>query len=329
MRETDRLLDDAGIVHAGTGAHRAAARAVRYLDTARGRIGLVAAASSFTPSSRAMPPLGEALGRPGINPLRTKRYILVTPDQMRVLRSIRDAQPKGSLPPPIEPEKPTDLKLFEVRYRVSDHFGSEYEMDPVDLHEILKTIRQGKKNSDFLIASIHAHERGNWSTEPADFLRVLAHAAIDHGVDIFIGHGLHRLRGIEIYKGKPIFCSLGNFFFQLDLEEPTMWEGFKTDPAATTDAEFGERRRQRMFKEDVYYQSLIAVSQFAKEHVSEIRLYSVYLGANCNSDRGIPHAASPEMARTILERVQRLSQVYGTAVEIKGQIGIIRASPNN
>lgn len=108
-----------------------------------------------------------------------------------------------------------------------------------------------------------------------------------------------------------------------------MWEGFKTDPAATTDAEFGERRRQRMFKEDEYYQSLIAVSQFAKEHVSEIRLYSVYLGANCNSDRGIPHAASPEMARTILERVQRLSQVYGTAVEIKGQIGIIRASPNN
>ena len=331
MLETDRLLDDAGIVHAGTGAHRAAARAVRYLDTTGGRIGLVAAASSFTPLSRAMPPLGEAPGRPGINPLRTKRYILVTPEQMQVLRGIRDAQPKGSLPPPIEPEKPTDLELFEVHYRVSDHSGSEYEMDPVDLQEILKSIRQGKENSDLLIASIHAHEPGNWSNEPADFLRVLAHAAIDHGADIFIGHGPHRLRGIEIYKGKPIFYSLGNFFFQLNLEEPIvadMWERFKTDPAAATDAEFEERRRQRMFKEDEYYQSVIAVSRFEKERVSEIRLYPVYLGASRDSDRGIPHAASPETARTILERLQRLSQVYGTAMEIRDHIGIIRVSPS-
>jgi len=40
-----------------------------------------------------------------------------------------------------------------------------------------------------------------------------AHAAIDAGADIFIVHGPHNIRGIEIYKGKPIIYSLGNFIF--------------------------------------------------------------------------------------------------------------------
>ncbi len=37
---------------------------------------------------------------------------------------------------------------------------------------------------------------------------------IDAGADVFVGHGPHVLRGIEIYKGKPIFYSLSNFIFQ-------------------------------------------------------------------------------------------------------------------
>ena len=41
-----------------------------------------------------------------------------------------------------------------------------------------------------------------------------AHWAIDQGADLFAGHGPHFLRGIEIYKNRPIFYSLGNFIFQ-------------------------------------------------------------------------------------------------------------------
>ena len=37
---------------------------------------------------------------------------------------------------------------------------------------------------------------------------------IDAGADVVVGHGPHVLRGIEIYKGKPIFYSLANFMFQ-------------------------------------------------------------------------------------------------------------------
>src|ERR1700688_2510434 len=43
----------------------------------------------------------------------------------------------------------------------------------------------------------------------------MAHAAVDAGADMVIGHHPHELQAIEVYKGKPIFYSLGNFAFDL------------------------------------------------------------------------------------------------------------------
>src|SRR6266566_3234771 len=97
MRQTSRALDEAGIVHAGVGDHRAAARAARYFDTDKGRVALISIASTFTPLSRSAPPVGEAPGRPGVNALRTTRYALVTADEVRTLRTMRDQQPAGSV----------------------------------------------------------------------------------------------------------------------------------------------------------------------------------------------------------------------------------------
>ncbi len=41
----------------------------------------------------------------------------------------------------------------------------------------------------------------------------LAHHLIDSGIDVVIGHHPHVVQDIELYKGKPIFFSLGNFIF--------------------------------------------------------------------------------------------------------------------
>ena len=55
----------------------------------------------------------------------------------------------------------------------------------------------------------------DWSGEPAevpdDTHRQVAHAAIDAGADLVIGHHPHVLQGIELYKGKYIAYSLGDF----------------------------------------------------------------------------------------------------------------------
>jgi poly-gamma-glutamate capsule biosynthesis protein CapA/YwtB (metallophosphatase superfamily) len=327
MRLTSQALDEAGIVYAGVGEHRAAARAGRYVDTPKGRIGIVSMASTFTPLSRSAPPVGETPGRPGINALRTTRYSLVTRDEMQVLRRIRDEQPRGSVRPP-ENENPDELQLFGTWYRVADRRGYSFRMDPLDRDEILKSIRATKQMTDFVVATIHAHEPGNWSEEPADFLPELARAAIDAGADQFVGHGPHQLRGIEIYKGKPIFYSLGDFVFQLDLLEPVgmdLYEQFKMNPSTTSDADFNAMWNDRTFRGAVWYESVVAVSRFDHGRVADIRLYPVDLNyAARGADRGVPRIASPQVARTILERLQRLSKPYGTTIAIEQNVGIIR-----
>ena len=73
---------------------------------------------------------------------------------------------------------------------------------------------------------------------------------IDAGADVFVGHGPHVLRGIEIYKGKPIFYSLANFIFQNETvlrmpedsyEEYSLGDG--AQPADYLDARYDKDRR--------------------------------------------------------------------------------------
>lgn len=67
------------------------------------------------------------------------------------------------------------------------------------------------EGAQVIIASFH------WGEEKAEYpndVQVeLAHAAIDAGADLVLGHHPHVLQGIEQYKGKNIVYSLGNFCF--------------------------------------------------------------------------------------------------------------------
>jgi len=341
MFATDRAADEAGLVRAGTGEDRTAARAARYLQTAKGRVALVSMTSSATPLSVPADAVGGAPGRPGLSALRVTPSMIVSPDMMKSLRQIHDALPPAALQAEeqekrvLQPEgekhegKPEELKLFGTKYRVGDKpVRAAYEMNESDLHQILKGIRDGKQNSDFLIATIHAHEPDNWSNEPADFLPKLAHAAIDAGADVFIGHGPHQLRAIEIYQGKPIFYSLGNFFFQLATQGPVsadMYEAIKGDPNTLTGYELMSKLLKAWFDAPIWYQSVIAVSRFEHGQVAEVRLYPVDLGFTAKgANQGIPRPASPAVAKTILEELQRLSKPYGTTIAIEDGVGVIR-----
>ena len=75
-----------------------------------------------------------------------------------------------------------------------------------DLQNLLTDIRKLRSQVDVLVLSIH------WGIHfvPA-VLADVAHAAIDAGADIILGHHTHILKPIEVYKGKVIFYSLANF----------------------------------------------------------------------------------------------------------------------
>lgn len=81
-------------------------------------------------------------------------------------------------------------------------------------------IKKAKEICDFLIVSIHFGEE--YKPEHNIRQEKLAHLAIDSGADIIIGHHPHVEQDIEIYQGKTIIYSLGNFIFDQYFSEETM-----------------------------------------------------------------------------------------------------------
>jgi poly-gamma-glutamate synthesis protein (capsule biosynthesis protein) len=79
-----------------------------------------------------------------------------------------------------------------------------------DLDALLEDVKRVRSQVDIVAVSLHwgvHHIRGLI----ADYQPVVAHAAIDAGADIIIGHHPHVLKGIEVYRGKVILYSIGDF----------------------------------------------------------------------------------------------------------------------
>ena len=89
-------------------------------------------------------------------------------------------------------------------YELAEGMGCEDEM----ISNIKAVEDQG---AQIVIVSFHwGIERENYPTENQVNL---AHSAIDSGADLVLGHHPHVLEGIEVYNGKNIVYSLGNFCF--------------------------------------------------------------------------------------------------------------------
>lgn len=81
-----------------------------------------------------------------------------------------------------------------------------------DLQAMLADVAALRGQVDVLAVSLH------WGVHftpevIATYQREVAHKLIDAGVDMILGHHAHELKAVEIYRGKPIFYSLGNFAF--------------------------------------------------------------------------------------------------------------------
>ena len=225
MFMTNRLLDEAKITHAGSGKDLTEARQAQVGITPKGTIGVVGMYSIDPSSNPGWTRYYDARDKwPGLNPLHVTPYNIVTADQMASLRKIRDASyaHRSEVTVPVAPvpanESPNELSLFGTRYKVGEKVGSlTYTIDRRDLDGIMRSIRVGKQNSDFMVVAIHAHQNSfsyqaySHDNSTPDFLIELAHKAIDNGADVFVGHGVHTLRGVEIYKGKPIFYGVASF----------------------------------------------------------------------------------------------------------------------
>ncbi len=76
---------------------------------------------------------------------------------------------------------------------------------------VVEDVEALKQQADIVLVVFH------WGRESATKLRPyqvsLAHAAIDAGADVIIGHHPHIAQAVELYRGKPVLYSLGNYVF--------------------------------------------------------------------------------------------------------------------
>jgi poly-gamma-glutamate synthesis protein (capsule biosynthesis protein) len=177
--------------------------------------------------------------------------------------------------------------------------------------------------------SLHAHHGpGGTRNVPGSprFLRSFAKAALDAGADVFVGHGPHVVRGIEIYDSKPIFYSLGNFVDQRESFKrfpPEIYHRHDiydyTKPSKVFDGRWtdDEGNQRGDLIDPKWWETVIPVCRFDDGGLSHLDLYPVSLQQEIGRPhRGTPVLATEDHATTILDDVAGLSREFGTEISI-------------
>lgn len=281
----------------------------------------------------------------------------VTAEQMSQLRAIAGDKGTG------------DLKAFGTQFRLMDRPGEHsFDMDQQDLNEVLTQVRTGKQASDFMASNFHWHQNRydfqhySYDHFPADFEIKFAHMAIDQGDDFFQAQGVHTIKGVEIYHGKPIFYGLSNFVFQSAImprgkgSAPAVpgqdaaparggrgagaagddaapapaggraGRGGRGAAAASSDDIVGEHETQGFWQLGANLEALMAYAHYENGKLAEVRIYPVDLGQTprTGSELGIPKRPAPAVAMKILNEVIEYSKPWGTKIVVENGVGYIR-----
>ncbi len=342
-----RNLDEHGMPHSGTGGHLAEATAPVYMDTPKGRVALIAATSSGPPGERAGEQRRDVRGRPGANYIRWNSEWTVDRDSFNALKVISDKmgwpdqiasrRASGFGGAPEESDTEVHFLTHEnyteetsTKFNLGESFERRSFINQQDLERNVQRVSDARRMADWVIFTVHNHEGGRIAEEPSDHIKVLAHAVMDAGADVFIGHGPHQDRGIEIYNGKPILYSLGDFILQNDTvllmphDNLLRYDlGWEATPGDFYDARSANETRGQTVQ-PIRWQSAIAMLTFKGKTISEIRLHPVDLGfGRPRSQRGRPLLAEGEVSQEILERFQRLSVPFGTTIKIENGTGVV------
>ncbi len=154
--------------------------------------------------------------------------------------------------------------------------------------QIIQRNIQELKNqgADLIIFSCHWGIEG--SHEVTGDQVTLAHAAIDAGADLVLGHHPHVLQGIEVYNGKYICYSLGNFCF-----------GGNRNPSD---------------KDTMIFQQTFTFDESVLQPETQAKVIPCRLSSLSDKNDYKPTPAQGEEAARILKDIQAYSSTFGTDV---------------
>ena len=329
MRLTLKYLNDYGLVNAGAGESLEEAREAKFIETSKARVALISCASTFPDHSRAGTSRGDTSSRPGLSPLRFNTEFTVTKAHFDNIKKLKkDIEPskfskedKNSL---------TEINFSGRNYKVGEENIIMTKTNQKDLKEIERVVGSSVHMADYTIVTIHAHESDGKKSVPAKFLIEFSRKMIDAGADVVVGHGPHVLRGIEIYKGKPIFYSLANFMFQNETLLRVPEENYARYNLGN-DAQINDWNSKRYANdtrgfptEREIWESVIAYPIWDKSGLFKIELYPISLGfGKKRTIRGRPMFANKVLSRKIINDLIERSKPFGTKIKYKDGIGII------
>lgn len=339
---TLRHLERVGIAHAGSGMDLARAAAPGFCDTPAGRVGQVNCASSFLEHFAAGEAGPTVNGRPGLNPLSIDWVMEVEADLFErldalqwdivrlagwgefeeLIEGMKDQLPEGT------------AVVGEALFRRGDATDLVGVPRQEDLDRLTRSVEAARKGSRVVLATLHAHEAKHSLDRPAPFIESYARSTVDAGADLFFAAGPHVLRGIEMYNGRPIFYSLSNFLFQYEsiarVPAATMRQ-HGLDPATADPADFAAKSPYR--DKERFWWSVVPRITVEKgwdwpgsdgPEIVEVELYPITLGFDGPVwRRGTPELAAGAKADDILEELARLSEPYGTEIEVRDGVGRI------
>ncbi len=334
LKTTMRHLQENDCTYAGIGMNLAEASMPCYIDTPEGRVALISVCSSGKDWHIAGEQRPDVPGRPGINMLRFNLINYLPKEDIEVLRKIVDKTYVNARRLQLEREgfikAEEGFAVGTNRFEVGEA-GTKTFCNKKDLQRILRYISEAKRQADVVLVSHHAHEfRGIDKAVAADFTREFAHACIDAGVDAFLGHGPHILRGIEIYNSKPIFYSLGDFFIQNDSVErqpADFFDIYNLGPDNTPSDGWAARSKNGtsgLVVNRKVFES--AIARFVVEYgaIKQVELLPITLGfEKTRSRKGRPELAGISDGERILQDLQKLSDEFDTHITIKDGKGYI------
>lgn len=336
LSATERALSEHGFVHAGVGQDLASASEARYLSTPSGKVALIAATSTFHESWIAGEGKADVRGRPGVNPLRFQTQYRVLPERLSQLQAVSDAcgintlfhtriKEGFALPDPAGV-----VRMGKILFALAEN-GREREetrAHPGDLQRLVHCVRQASKTADYVVVSLHVHEGADTRKDkPADFLIEASHALIDAGAHAIIGHGPHILRGVEIYQGRPIFYSLGNFIFQNErvrAQPVDFYRQYNIDPALSVEEAFAARSAggtRGLALNSKAWHSVLPFWTMEKGKLRDLVLYPLTLGLGEGGEQqGLPKLS---LDPAPLEEIAKLSEPFGTKLSIRDGVATL------
>lgn len=252
--------------------------------------------------------------RPGVNRLGLSQILEVKSEafgQLQTLRDnvgyttvdlINDSQPDDA--PVVDPD--TEIGIGGAIFRRSGRFGRTVRIDHQDLARNLGAISSAASSGSLVIAYLHHHHWASDWLEVPDWVGAFARQCIDAGASIFVSHGAPVLQPIELYRGRPIFYSLGNFIFHTRSDIST-------------------------WKRTEVWESVVGLCSFGPDNnLTGLELHPVLIGGEdalndpAVENRLVPHRATGTSANKILSRLAEQSEKLGSQIDIADGVGILR-----